>query len=176
MTPKSLLRHKRCISSLKAMGNGSSFHRVLWDDADPSHRPEGASEVTKTRLVSDDKIRRVVMCSGKVYYDLLEAREEKGIDDVYLLRVEQFYPIPARSMLQEFQRFANAELVWCQEEPQNMGAWTFIQPTLDWVLTQTNADQRRPKYAGRSAAASTAAGTAAAHKAEQDALINEALA
>ncbi|WP_421790022.1 2-oxoglutarate dehydrogenase E1 component [Hyphobacterium sp.] len=176
MTPKSLLRHKRCISTLKAMGEGSSFHRVLWDDADPAHRPEGASEVTPTRLVEDDKIRRVVMCSGKVYYDLLEAREEKGIEDVYLLRVEQFYPIPARSMLQEFQRFQNAELMWCQEEPQNMGAWTFIQPSLDWVLAQTGAAQSRPLYAGRSAAASTAAGTAAAHKAEQDALINDALA
>ncbi|GJL96519.1 MAG: 2-oxoglutarate dehydrogenase subunit E1 [Hyphobacterium sp.] len=176
MTPKSLLRHKKCVSSLDALGAGSSFHRVLWDDADPSNRPEGASDVTKTRLVADDKIRRVVMCSGKVYYDLLEAREEKGIDDVYLLRVEQFYPIPARSMLQEFSRFPNAELVWCQEEPQNMGAWTFIQPTLDWVLIQTETKQARPKYAGRSAAASTAAGTAAAHKSEQSALIDDALA
>jgi len=176
MTPKSLLRHKKCVSSLDALGAGSSFHRVLWDDADPSNRPEGASDVTETRLVADDKIRRVVMCSGKVYYDLLEAREEKGIDDVYLLRVEQFYPIPARSMLQEFSRFPNAELVWCQEEPQNMGAWTFIQPTLDWVLVQIDAKQARPKYAGRSAAASTAAGTAAAHKSEQSALIDDALA
>ncbi|QNL20130.1 2-oxoglutarate dehydrogenase E1 component [Hyphobacterium sp. CCMP332] len=176
MTPKSLLRHKKCISSLAAMSDGSSFHRVLWDDADPSNRPEGASEVTSTKLVGDDGIRRVVMCSGKVYYDLLEAREEKGIDDIYLLRVEQFYPIPARSMLQEFSRFPNAELVWCQEEPQNMGAWTFIQPTLDWVLIQTGNTQSRPKYAGRSAAASTAAGTAAAHKSEQSALIDEALA
>ena len=176
MTPKSLLRHKKCVSTLAAMGEGSSFHRVLWDDADPSNRPEGASEVTSTKLVGDDKIRRVVMCSGKVYYDLLEAREEKGIDDVYLLRIEQFYPIPARSMLQEFQRFPNAELVWCQEEPQNMGAWTFIQPSLDWVLAQTDAKQARPIYAGRAAAASTAAGTASAHKAEQDALINDALA
>ncbi|WP_421788426.1 2-oxoglutarate dehydrogenase E1 component [Hyphobacterium sp.] len=176
MTPKSLLRHKRCVSTLKAMGEGSSFHRVLWDHADPSHRAEGGADTVETTLVADDKIRRVVMCSGKVYYDLLEAREEQGIDDVYLLRIEQFYPIPARSMLLEFQRFPNAELVWCQEEPQNMGAWTFIQPTLDWVLAQTGAKQSRPKYAGRSAAASTAAGTAAAHKAEQDALINEALA
>ena len=176
MTPKSLLRHKKCVSSLAAMGEGSSFHRVLWDDADPTHRPEGASDVTSARLVADDKIRRVVMCSGKVYYDLLEAREEKGIDDVYLLRVEQFYPIPARSMLQEFSRFPNAELAWCQEEPQNMGAWTFIQPTLDWVLIQTGNTQSRPKYAGRSAAASTAAGTAAAHKSEQSALIDDALA
>jgi len=176
MTPKSLLRHKKCISTLAAMGEGSSFHRVLWDDADPSNRPEGASEVASLKLVADDKIRRVVMCSGKVYYDLLEAREEKGIDDVYLLRVEQFYPIPARSMLLEFQRFPNAELVWCQEEPQNMGAWTFIQPTLDWVLIQLGSKQSRPKYAGRSAAASTAAGTAAAHKSEQSALIDEALA
>ena len=176
MTPKSLLRHKKCISTLAAMGEGSSFHRVLWDDADPSNRPEGASEVASLKLVADEKIRRVVMCSGKVYYDLLEAREEKGIDDVYLLRIEQFYPIPARSMLLEFQRFPNAELVWCQEEPQNMGAWTFIQPTLDWVLMQTGSQQARPKYAGRSAAASTAAGTAAAHKSEQSALIDEALA
>tara|TARA_R110002073_G_scaffold19336_13_gene70750 strand:- start:1621 stop:4602 length:2982 start_codon:yes stop_codon:yes gene_type:complete len=175
MTPKSLLRHKRCVSSLAAMADGSSFHRVLWDDADPNSRPEGNVELTTTKLVADDKVRRVVMCSGKVYYDLLEAREERGIDDVYLLRVEQFYPVPARSLMNELKRFPNADMVWCQEEPMNMGAWTFMEPNLEWALQQAEAKVTRPRYAGRAAAASTAAGTAAAHKAEQDALITEAL-
>jgi 2-oxoglutarate dehydrogenase E1 component len=175
MTPKSLLRHKRCVSTLASMGEGSSFHRVLWDDADANARPEGNVELTTTKLVSDDKIRRVVMCSGKVYYDLMEAREEKGIDDVYLLRVEQFYPVPARSLMKELKRFPAADMVWCQEEPMNMGAWTFMEPNLEWALQRAEAKVSRPSYAGRAAAASTAAGTASAHKAEQDTLINEAL-
>ena len=125
MTPKSLLRHKRCISPLAEFAEGSSFHRVLWDDADMTVR-EGRSDVATGRaeipLTSDDKIRRVVLCSGKVYYDLLEAREERKIDDVYLLRVEQFYPFPAKSVIDELKRFDNADVVWCQEEPKNMGA------------------------------------------------------
>lgn len=175
MTPKSLLRHKRCVSTLEAMGEGSSFHRVLWDDADRNARSEKQMELTTTTLVADDKIRRVVMCSGKVYYDLLEAREERGIDDVYLLRVEQFYPVPARSLMHELKRFPNADMVWCQEEPMNMGAWTFMEPNLEWALQQAGAKVTRPAYAGRPAAASTAAGTASAHKAEQDALITDAL-
>jgi 2-oxoglutarate dehydrogenase E1 component len=175
MTPKSLLRHKRCISNLKAMGEGSSFHRVLWDDADHSARDEGRSEVTTTKLVADDKIKRVVMCSGKVYYDLLEAREERGIDDIYLLRVEQFYPVPARSMLNELKRFVNADMVWCQEEPQNMGAWSFMEPNIEWVLQQAEAKITRPRYVGRPASASTAAGSVQKHKEEQDALIDDAL-
>src|SRR5210317_1058041 len=111
MTPKSLLRHKLAISKAEEFTTGSSFHRLMWDDAQ-----QGNSE---TELVADNKIKRVVMCSGKVYYDLLEERDERGIDDIYLLRVEQFYPFPAQSAVKELERFKQAEVVWCQEEPKN---------------------------------------------------------
>ena len=133
------------------MGPGTTFHRLLWDDAE--HKPD-----EKIKLVPDEKIRRVVLCSGKVYYDLYEAREAAGIDDVYLLRVEQLYPFPARALMHELGRFPKAEMVWCQEEPKNMGAWTFIEPNLEWVLEHIDAKHKRPRYAGRPASASTATG------------------
>ena len=106
-------------------------------------------------LVPDEKIRRVVLCSGKVYYDLYEEREKRGIDDVYLLRVEQLYPFPAKALITELSRFRQAEIVWCQEEPKNMGAWTFVEPYLEWVLGQIGAKKPRPRYVGRAAAAAT---------------------
>ena len=167
MTPKSLLRHRLCISEAADFTDGSSFHRVLWDDAQ-----KGNSD---TELVADDKIKRVVMCSGKVYYDLLEERDRRGIDDVYLLRFEQFYPFPALAALKELERFKNAEMVWCQEEPKNQGAWSFMEPNLEWVLTRMNAKHPRPVYAGRAASASPATGLASTHKAQQEALIDDAL-
>ncbi|PKP81104.1 MAG: 2-oxoglutarate dehydrogenase E1 component, partial [Alphaproteobacteria bacterium HGW-Alphaproteobacteria-2] len=123
----------------------------------------------------DDKIRRVVLCSGKVYYDLLEERDARGIDDIYLLRVEQFYPFPALSLKKELERFAKADVVWCQEEPKNQGAWSFIEPNIEWVLTRIKASHTRPRYAGRPASASPATGLASQHKAQQEALVNDAL-
>ncbi len=167
MTPKSLLRHKLCVSAASDFTNGSSFHRVLWDDAQ-----KGNSALT---LQPDSKIRRVVLCSGKVYYDLLAARDEAGRDDVYLLRVEQFYPFPAMSLLKEMGRFPNADVIWCQEEPKNQGAWTFIEPNLEWVLGRLKTTTRRACYVGRPASASPATGLASSHKAQQDALVQEAL-
>jgi 2-oxoglutarate dehydrogenase E1 component len=167
MTPKSLLRHKLAVSKKEEFTTGSSFHRVLWDDAQ-----YGNSE---TKLAEDDKIKRVVMCSGKVYYDLLEERDARGIDDVYILRFEQFYPFPAQSAMKELERFQNAEMVWCQEEPKNQGAWAFMEPNLEWVLTRIKAQHARPAYAGRAAAASPATGLASKHKAEQAALVDDAL-
>jgi len=178
MTPKSLLRHKRCVSPLYELSEGSSFHRVLWDDADMKVR-EGRTDVATGRaeipLAADDKIRRVVLCSGKVYYDLLEAREAKQIDDVYLLRVEQFYPFPAKSVIDELKRFNNADVVWCQEEPKNMGAWTFVEPYLEFCLEKADMKVSRARYAGRAASASTATGLLSKHQAQQKALIDEAL-
>ena len=168
MTPKSLLRHKRCVSTIEEMGEGSSFHRVLWDDAE--FKP--GSTVT---LKPDNEIKRVVICSGKVYYDLLEEREKRGVDDVYLMRVEQYYPYPAHSMIKELQRFKGAEMVWCQEEPKNMGAWFFMEPNIEWTLAQVGADHKRARYVGRAAAASPATGIMARHKAELDAFLDEAL-
>ncbi|SMX31130.1 2-oxoglutarate dehydrogenase E1 component [Actibacterium lipolyticum] len=167
MTPKSLLRHKLAVSKADEFTTGSSFHRVLWDDAET-----GASE---TKLVADDKVKRVVICSGKVYYDLLEERDARGIDDIYLLRLEQFYPFPAISLVKELERFKGAEVVWCQEEPKNQGAWTFVEPNIEWVLTRIKAKHKRPRFVGRNASASPATGLASMHKAQQTALVNEAL-
>jgi 2-oxoglutarate dehydrogenase E1 component len=169
MTPKSLLRHKRATSRLDELAMGSSFHRVLWDDAQ-------FLKGEKIQLVSDEKIRRVVLCTGKVYYDLYEAREAAGINDIYLLRVEQLYPFPAKALVKELSRFKQAEMVWCQEEPKNMGAWSFIEPNLESTLGQIpGAQVKRAAYAGRSASAATATGLASRHAAEQKALIAEAL-
>jgi 2-oxoglutarate dehydrogenase E1 component len=125
--------------------------------------------------VADKKIKRVVMCSGKVYFDLLEERDSRGIDDIYLLRVEQFYPFPAISLVKELERFKGAEMIWCQEEPKNQGAWTFIEPNIEWVLNRINAKHKRPVYVGRATSASPATGLASQHKAQQAALVNEAL-
>jgi 2-oxoglutarate dehydrogenase E1 component len=115
------------------------------------------------------------MCAGKVYYDLLEERDKRGLDDVYLMRIEQYYPFPAMSMVKELERFKGAEMVWCQEEPKNQGAWSFIEPNIEWVLGRIKAKHIRPTYAGRAAAASPATGLASAHKAQQDALVDAAL-
>ena len=167
MTPKSLLRHPLCISTADDFTTGSTFHRVLWDDAE-----RGNSELT---LRPDDQIRRVVICSGKVYFDLLAERDARGLDDVYLLRLEQFYPFPALSVVRELERFAGADIVWCQEEPKNQGGWTFVEPNLEWVLTRIKARNARPSYAGRAASASPATGLASRHKAEQAALVAAAL-
>ena len=167
MTPKSLLRHKLAVSKAEDFTTGSSFHRVLWDDAEAS--------TLAHKLKPDAKIKRVVMCSGKVYYDLLEERNARGLDDIYLMRFEQFYPFPAISAMKELQRFANAEMIWCQEEPKNQGGWSFMEPNLEWVLERMKAKHNRLRYVGRSASASPATGLAAQHKFQQAALIDEAL-
>ena len=168
MTPKSLLRHKRAVSRLDELGAGTTFHRILYDDA--QMLPD-----EKIKLVADDKIRRVVLCSGKVYYDLYEEREKRGIDDIYLMRLEQLYPVPMKALVHELGRFKNAEMVWCQEEPRNMGSWHFIEPYLEWVLNQIHAPNKRPRYAGRAASAATATGLMSKHLAQLKALLDEAL-
>ncbi len=167
MTPKSLLRHKRVVSKLSELGPDSSFHRLLWDDAELGSSP--------VKLKPDDKIRRVIVCSGKVYYDLLEARDAQKRDDVYLLRVEQLYPFPARGLIQQLGRFKFAEIVWCQEEPKNMGAWAFMDSNIEWVLRHLGYIHQRPRYAGRPATASTATGLLSQHIKEQAALVADAL-
>ncbi len=167
MTPKSLLRHPLCISDAEDFTTGSTFHRVLWDDAQKGH--------SATTLKPDAEIRRVVISSGKVYFDLLAERDKRGIDDIYLLRLEQFYPFPAMSMVKELERFKGAEVLWCQEEPKNQGAWTFVEPNLEWVLGRIGAASLRARYAGRAATASPATGLASQHKAQQEAIVNESL-
>jgi 2-oxoglutarate dehydrogenase E1 component len=166
MTPKSLLRHKKCVSNIEDFETGKSFHRVLWDNMDA--RLEGG-------LQKPEDIRRVVLCSGKVYFDLLDARQEAGLDDVYIMRVEQLYPFPAGPLLAELAPFAHAEMVWCQEEPRNMGAWSFIEPELETVLKTLGAKHTRPTYAGRRAGASTASGLMSRHLTEREAFLASAL-
>jgi 2-oxoglutarate dehydrogenase E1 component len=169
MTPKSLLRHKRAVSMTSEIGAGTSFHRLLWDSAE-SHKGE------KIKLAKDEKIRRVVLCSGKVYYDLYEDREKRGVDDVYLLRVEQIYPFPLKALVKELSRFKKAEIVWCQEEPKNMGSWSFVEPYLEWVLGQVGGKSKRARYAGRPASAATATGLMSKHLAQMKAFLDECFA
>ncbi|HLH89548.1 MAG TPA: 2-oxoglutarate dehydrogenase E1 component [Xanthobacteraceae bacterium] len=168
MTPKSLLRHKRAVSRLDEMGAGTTFHRLLWDDAQmlPGE---------KIKLVDDANIRRVVLCAGKVYYDLYEEREKRGIDDIYLLRLEQLYPFPTKALMAELSRFKQAEIVWCQEEPRNMGAWFFVDTFIGWVLNQIGAKHRFARYAGRPASAATATGLMSKHLAQLKQFLEEAL-
>jgi 2-oxoglutarate dehydrogenase E1 component len=169
MTPKSLLRHKKAVSSLADMAEGSSFHRVLPDDAQWKRH-------TTVALAPDASIRRVILCSGKVYYDLLDEREARGANDVYLLRLEQFYPWPMKSLTTELARFKGAELVWCQEEPKNMGGWTFVDPWLELTLGKMAIAAKRARYVGRPATASTAAGVMSRHKRELEAFLAAAFA
>ncbi|HEY1632866.1 MAG TPA: 2-oxoglutarate dehydrogenase E1 component [Rhizomicrobium sp.] len=164
MTPKSLLRHKRCISFLSDMGPGSSFHRVFRDQA------EAVPGATTVKLAADDRIARVVLCTGKVYFDLMEEREKRDESRIQILRLEQLYPFPDMVLADELRRFPNADVIWCQEEPKNQGAWTFVAPRIEAVT-------KRPglRYTGRPEYASTAAGLASQHAAELKALLNEAL-
>jgi 2-oxoglutarate dehydrogenase E1 component len=177
MTPKSLLRHKRAVSRLDEMGPATTFHRLLWDDAQilaSDAAREGGGE-RAIKLAADDKIRRVVICSGKVYFDLYEERDKRGIDDIYLLRIEQLYPFPTKALMMELTRFKQAEIVWCQEEPRNMGGWVFVDIFLEWVLNQIGAKHRRARYAGRPASASTAVGQMSLHLGQLKRLLDEAL-
>ena len=160
LTPKSLLRHKRCVSKLADLGPGSSFHRVMYCDQVPSD-PKDA--------------KQVVMCSGKLYYDLLEEREKRGVTDVHFLRLEQLYPFPADALAAELAAYQHCELVWCQEEPRNMGAWGFVNSFIEEIAEEAGCKIPRPRYAGRSSAASPATGSNARHHKEQAALIDDAL-
>jgi 2-oxoglutarate dehydrogenase E1 component len=150
------------VSTLAEMGPGSTFHRVLYDNQEACARK---------------KVKRLVLCTGKVYYDLREARDEKKLDDVCFLRLEQLYPFPDEALIQELKDFTHVDkVVWCQEEPKNMGAWTFIEPFLEEAFERAGMKNvKRPVYAGRAAAASTATGMFSKHVAQQTALIEEAL-
>jgi 2-oxoglutarate dehydrogenase E1 component len=166
MTPKSLLRHKKCVSKLEEFGPGTSFHRVLWDNA----------QLEPGRLAPDDKIKRVILCSGKVYFDLEAQRDAEGIEDIYIMRLEQLYPFPFYALGQELSRFPNADIVWCQEEPENMGAWQFLDRRIERVLDEIgHKPARRPHYVGRDAAASPATGIAKRHADQQAHIVEQAL-
>lgn len=160
MTPKSLLRHKLAVSSLSDFGPGSAFKYVI---------PEIDA------IAPEEKVKRVVLCTGKVYYDLLQERRDKGITDVAIVRVEQMFPFPANSLAKALAPYRNAEVVWCQEEPENMGAWTFMDRRIEKVLRTLDIQAKRPDYVGREDAASPATGLARIHQQQQDALVRAAL-
>jgi 2-oxoglutarate dehydrogenase E1 component len=154
------LRHRLCVSRLADFGPGTSFHRVMYDDVRPAE---------------DKDVKRVVLCSGKVYYDLLEERARRDQKDVCFLRLEQLYPFPRKALTQELARLAHAEIVWCQEEPRNMGAWTFVAPEIEEVMAEVGARQARLIYAGRPVAAAPATGLLRRHNREQVQLVDAAL-
>ena len=160
MTPKSLLRHKRAVSKLADFGPGSGFHRVMHCDVLPGD-PKDA--------------KQVVLCSGKVYYDLVEEREKLGITDVHILRIEQMYPFPTDALIGELAPYRHCHMVWCQEEPRNMGAWTFVADFMDDIAASIEARHARIRYAGRPSAASPATGLAKRHQMEQARLVDDAL-
>jgi 2-oxoglutarate dehydrogenase E1 component len=168
MTPKSLLRHRRCTSFLADMLPGCSFHRVLRDQA------EVVPGATTVKLVEDEQIRRVILCTGKVYFDLMEEREKRNENRIQILRIEQLYPFPDSVLALELNRFPKAEIVWCQEEPQNQGAWTFVAPRIAATMAQLGGSWK-PRYIGRPECASTATGLMSQHSAELQAFANEAL-
>lgn len=161
MSPKSLLRHKLCVSALADFTGDSTFHRVLGDAA-----PD---------LVAGAQVRRVVLCSGKVYYDLFQEREARGIKDVAIVRLEQLYPFPDSALEAELAKYPNADVVWCQEESENQGAWNFADRRIEKVLTAIGHKAGRPKYAGRAASAAPATGLLRRHNQEQAKLLNDAL-
>jgi 2-oxoglutarate dehydrogenase E1 component len=168
MTPKSLLRNKYCVSDLEDFSKNNSFHRVLWDHAiDP--KAEGF-----IKLKNSSKIRKVILCSGKVYFDLLDAREKLKIDDVILYRIEQLYPFPAKTLVKELKPYAkSATFHWCQEEPKNMGAWFSVRDYIEWTLDNIKANNNQISYIGRSPDASPATGYAKRHISQQQEIIKK---
>ena len=160
MTPKSLLRHRLAVSPLMDMAANTSFVPVY-------------GEVSP--LVDSAQIRRVILCSGKVYYDLYERREKAGIQDIAILRLEQFYPFPDEILKYHLSSYMQAEIIWCQEEPANMGAWSYLDRKLENVLRSLGGAYLRPSYVGRPASASTATGLHDRHEREQKLLVDQAL-
>jgi 2-oxoglutarate dehydrogenase E1 component len=160
-TPKSLLRHKLAVSKLAELGPKTTFHRVLWDD---------------NQLAPDEKIKRIILCAGKVYYDLFEEREKRGLKDTVIMRIEQLYPFPFNALTKELVRYKNAKtVVWCQEEPKNLGYWQFIEGRIEETLSHAKLAPKRPRYVGRPEYAATATGSYKRHLQEQAKLVDEAL-
>ena len=166
MTPKSLLRHKRCISNLEDFTKKNSFHRILEDSA----YLNGSKLIS---LKTDKKIKKVVMCSGKIYFDLIEQREKVKNDSVVLLRIEQLYPFPVKQVGKQLKRYKNAKFFWCQEEPKNMGAWFSVRDYLQWTLDTIKANNNKISYIGRSPDATPATGYAKRHNSQQQEIIKK---
>ena len=168
MTPKSLLRHKRCVSDISEFSTKSTFHRILEDDA----------YIKSSNLITLDKdknIKKVVMCSGKIYYDLIEAREKAKNKNVVFIRLEQLYPFPAKTLATVLKRYKAAKFIWCQEEPKNMGAWNTVRNYIERTLEIINFGDINVKYVGRQASSSTATGNANKHLAQQNEILEKIL-
>ena len=168
MTPKSLLRHKYCVSNLSDFSKQNTFHRVLWDHAiDPKLKGF-------IKLKKKEKIKKVILCSGKIYFDLLEAREKLKRDDLVFYRIEQLYPFPVKSLVKELKPYAkNGKFYWCQEEPKNMGAWFSVRDYIQWTLDNIKANNKEISYIGRSPDASPATGYAKRHVSQQQEIIKK---
>jgi len=168
-SPKSLLRHKKCVSEIEDFLPENSFHRILPDHAD-------FPEYNLIKLAKDEDIKRVVLCSGKVYFDISEKRETIRNPKVQLLRIEQLYPFPVKKLASFLKRFKNAdEFIWCQEEPENMGAWSFVEKYINWTLDSVGAKSKKVQYVGRKPSASTATGYLKKHVQQQDEIISKVL-
>jgi 2-oxoglutarate dehydrogenase E1 component len=160
MSPKSILRNPLATSSMDDFTGNTKFEEIF---------PE------TEKLAADDKIKKVVLCSGKIYYELLTARNEAKINDIALIRLEQLYPFPKDSLQKELKRYKNAQVIWCQEEPKNMGSWSFINELVEEALVEIKHKNTRPKFVGRIPSASTATGYGSYHAKEQKTVIEEAL-
>jgi len=166
MTPKSLLRHKRCVSNLNEFSTKSTFHRVLEDDA----YLENSGLI---KLKKDSKIKKVIICSGKIYYDLLEAREITKNDYVVFIRIEQLYPFPVKTLANLLKKYKKAKFIWCQEEPKNMGAWNTMRNYIDRTLEIIHFSGDKVDYVGRKASSSTATGNLNKHLAQQKEILEK---
>ena len=169
LTPKSLLRHKKCVSEIEDFSKENSFHRVLSDKAD-------FAKYNLISLVKDKKIERVVLCSGKIYYDLVDIREKLKANKVQLIRIEQLYPFPAKTLAKHLSKFSNAKkFIWCQEEPQNMGSWNHVERYINYTLEIIKAKSKKISYSGRSPSASPATGYLKKHLAQQEEIVTKAI-
>ena len=167
MTPKSLLRNKMCTSNIEDFTKKNTFHRVLIDHAD-------LQKNNLIELAKDKKIKKVVICSGKIYFDLLQAREKNKNKNVFIIRIEQLYPFPVKTLAKILKRFRKkTEFFWCQEEPKNMGAWNTVRNYIQWSLNYIKAENKEIKYIGRKPAASPASGYLKKHLAEQNEILEK---
>jgi len=169
MTPKSLLRHKKCVSDISEFSKKKTFHRVLEDNA--YSKINNLLELKKR----DNEIKKVVMCSGKIYYDLIEARENFKNSRVTFLRIEQLYPFPVKTLANILKRYTKATFIWCQEEPKNMGAWNTVRNYIDRTLEIVDFSEKSVKYVGRKASSSTATGNLNKHLAQQKEILEKIL-
>ena len=169
MTPKSLLRHKHCVSNLEDFSKTNSFHRILWD-----HALDSKYGFIKLKNVKD--INKVIICSGKIYFDLLQAREKNKNKNVFIIRIEQLYQFPVKTLAKDLKRFRkNAEFFWCQEEPKNMGAWNTVRNYIQWSLNYIKAKNKEVNFIGRNPAASPASGYLKKHLAEQNEILEKVI-